>query len=213
MKQQPDRPKLIKMLKACLKKSDTFTYKSVEKLYDRLAQSIADDISPSIHQKKVEQRRLLWTTYNKINMWFESFKKQLIDLGFAREATDDDGDVGELVFLPGQLERVLNLDESEVTTDGTSKWTGGRPTTKMSSTDEKSTQGATEAHKSSYSATFIGGSNMAGWPIPAHFQLSSEAKDENARLDTVFLKHMKDVRGVFGGNEIKERGGTIVWPC
>ena len=38
---------------------------------------------------------------------------------------------------------------------------------------------------------------MAGWPIPQHFQLVSEAKDENARLDTVFLKHMKDVRGVF----------------
>ena len=51
-------------------------------------------------------------------MWFESFKKQLIDLGFARAATDDDGDVGELVFLPGQLQRVLNLDESEVTNNG-----------------------------------------------------------------------------------------------
>ena len=50
---------------------------------------------------------------------------------------------------------------------------------------------------------------MAGWPIPQHFQLVSEAKDENARLDTVFLKHMKDVCGVFGGSEIKERGGTI----
>ena len=72
----------------------------------------------------------------------------------------------ELVFLPGQLERVLNLDEIEVTTDGTSKWTGGWPTTKMSSTNEKSTQGATEAHKSSYSTTLIGGSNMASWPIP-----------------------------------------------
>ena len=64
---------------------------------------------------------------------------------------------------------VLNLDESEVTTDGTSKWTGGRPTTKMLSTNEKPTQGATEAHKSSYSAAFIGGSNMAGCHIPPHF--------------------------------------------
>ena len=53
--------------------------------------------------------------------------------------------------------------------DGTSKWTGGWQTTKMSSTDEKSTQGATEAHKSSCSATFIGGSNMAGWLIPLYF--------------------------------------------
>ena len=64
---------------------------------------------------------------------------------------------------------VLNLDESEVTTDGTSKWTGGRPTTKMLLTNENSTQIATEAHNSSYSATFIGGSNMAGWHILPQF--------------------------------------------
>ena len=55
------------MLIACLKKSDTFNYRRVNWLYDRLvAQSITDNISPSMHQKKVEQRQLLWTTYNDI---------------------------------------------------------------------------------------------------------------------------------------------------
>ena len=53
------------MLIACLKKSDTFNYRRVDWLYDRLvAQSITDNFSPSMHQKKVEQQQLLWTTYN-----------------------------------------------------------------------------------------------------------------------------------------------------
>ena len=30
---------------------------------------------------------------------------------------------------------------------------------------------------------------MADWPLPPNFQLVSEAKDENARLDMVYLKH------------------------
>ena len=43
----------------------------------------------------------------------------------------------ELVFFDGQLERILNIDESEVTTDGTSKLTGGRLITKYYSTDTR----------------------------------------------------------------------------
>ena len=48
-------------------------------------------------------------------------KEQLIDLGFAQAVTDDDDNVGKLGFPPGQLKWVLNLNENEVTTDGTSK--------------------------------------------------------------------------------------------
>lgn len=44
-------------------------------------------------------------------------------MGFAQTATAEDGDkdeVGELIFFSGQLDRTLNIDESEVLTDGTS---------------------------------------------------------------------------------------------
>ena len=44
---------------------------------------------------------------------------------------------GELVFFDGQLQRILNIDESEVTADGTSKLTGGRPITEYCSTDTR----------------------------------------------------------------------------
>ena len=45
-------------------------------------------------------------------------------MGFAQAATAEDGDKdegGELIFFPGQLDRTLNIDESEVSTDGTSE--------------------------------------------------------------------------------------------
>jgi hypothetical protein len=47
-------------------------------------------------------------------MWYSTFKRTLIDLGFAREkeATDTDT-VGEVVFHPGQLERIVNFDETD----------------------------------------------------------------------------------------------------
>ena len=47
-------------------------------------------------------------------------------MGFAQAATAEDGDKdegGELIFFPGQLDRTLNIDESEVSTDGWYKLT------------------------------------------------------------------------------------------
>ena len=73
-----------------------------------------------------------------------------------------------------QLQRILNIDKSEVSTDGTTKLVGGRPSMKMSSTNSKISGGATQANKSSYHATFVGGSNMAGWLVPPHFQMQSD---------------------------------------
>ena len=43
---------------------------------------------------------------------------------------------GELVYCDGQTDRILNLDESEISTDGTSKLAGGRPVTNVSPLDK-----------------------------------------------------------------------------
>ena len=76
-----------------------------------------------------------------------------------------------------QSNRILNLDESEVSTDGTSKLSGGRPLTRIFSVDGDLPKGATISNKSGYSATFIGGSTLAGWPIiAARLQAKSEAQ-------------------------------------
>ena len=85
---------------------------------------IAEKINVLTTSSNMEKRRLLWSMYNSINTWFKLLKKELIAMGFARAATAEDGDKdegGELIFFPGQLDRTLNIDESEVSTDGTSE--------------------------------------------------------------------------------------------
>jgi len=46
-------------------------------------QLIADILCVSSNDCKVEQQRLEWTTYNNINIWFETLKHFFIDKGFA----------------------------------------------------------------------------------------------------------------------------------
>ena len=97
--------------------------KSTGKLFDYLVCDIAEEVNVLTTSSNMEKRRLLWSMYNSINTWFKLLKKELIAMGFARAATAEDGDKdegGELIFFPGQLDRTLNIDESEVLTDGTS---------------------------------------------------------------------------------------------
>ena len=100
--------------------------KSTVKLFDCLVCDIAEEINVLTTSSNMEKRRLLWSMsmYNSINTWFKLLKKELIAMGFAQAATAEDGDKdegGELIFFPGQLDRTLNIDESEVLTDGTSE--------------------------------------------------------------------------------------------
>ena len=90
MTKMSDRKNIIMKIKLCVNKGP-FKYTRVDNLYDRIMKRIADKIEVNSDDYKVEQRRLLWTTYMNINIWFETLKKFLIDHGFAREK--DEGDV------------------------------------------------------------------------------------------------------------------------
>ena len=175
MKQQPNRPLITKKLNACLEKGGT-KFSQGSKVYDRMMNRLGDKIEVNDHNSVVEQRRLEWTTWSNINVWFDTLKHFFVTMGFARLKTKEDGDIeGELVFLKFQTDRILNLDESEVSTDGTTKISGGRPSTKLSSADTSLPKGASTGNKSGYSATFIGGSTVAGWPIPCHIHRQKAA--------------------------------------
>ena len=95
---------------------------------------------------------MLWTIYDNINKWFDTLKLFFVDKGFARIATAEDNVEGELFFLPSQLHCILNLDKSEVLTDGTTKLAGARPVTELLSSDTALPKGATSTNKSGYSA-------------------------------------------------------------
>jgi hypothetical protein len=151
---------------------------------------------------KVEQRRVEWTTHYNINLWFDTWEHQVCALGFGRLKVAADGEVeGSVVFYDGQLRRILNLDETAASLDNTSSEQGGRPAVVFYASGIS--EGTTKSSKCGYSVTVICGSNAAGEPLPPHFQLKSEAQDENQRLNLHNLTHCKMVKGQFGHEEDK----------
>ena len=84
----------------------------------------------------MEGRRSVWTTFNNINAWFDTLKQFLLDHKFSCESTPEEVEEkkGELHFFDGKLYIIINLDISEMSTDTTSKFAVGRPSTSYSST-------------------------------------------------------------------------------
>ena len=117
---------------------------------------------------------------------------------------------GELVFFDGQLNRILNLDETGITLDGNQTQSGGRPTTKFGSSNKHIPDGKDSTNKSGYRCTFIGGSTVAGYPLPPHFQLKTATKEnEKKKINTEFLRHIPNFLGVWGFGKETRRGGTL----
>jgi hypothetical protein len=127
-----------------------------------------------------------------------SFHEIVVRLGFARKRTKDElQDSPEVIFFPGQEDRIINFDASPVSIDNTSGEKGGRPPTTFSSTSLPA--GATPANKTGYACTFIGGSTAAETPLPPHLQLKTAAKTaDREQLNIAVLQHIKRVRGEFG---------------
>ena len=117
-----------------------------------------------------------------------------------------EGNVGEILFYPGQLQHIRNLDKSGVTTDGTTNRAGGLPTTTYGSVDKTISQGSLAAYKSGYYVTFIGGSNLGGWTLPTHFQLNSKVTLENKKSNEPVFDSLPVTRGQFGTDGVTEHG-------
>jgi len=93
-----DRKRLTQQMKLCLN-GGAYAYKRYDHLYDRIMRTIADKVDVNGDDYKMEQRRLIWTTYKNMNIWFETLIF-LIDKGFAREKNDENRLVlGELVYF------------------------------------------------------------------------------------------------------------------
>ena len=121
--------------------------------------------------------------------------------------------VSWFIFFPGQLNQILNIDKSEVSTDGRSKIYGSWPVIECyCSHDDRVGSSAKAKNKSGYNPTFIGGSTMSGWPVPPYFQAKSLAKTEGKRKPNPQL--FKDTRniicGTFGFGEVTTCGVTTI---
>jgi hypothetical protein len=79
--------------------------------------SLNADVSPV-----VEERRVRWTPYANLDVWFNNFRAFLIEFNFAGI-----GDDGDPTFTEAQLHQIMNVDETEISLDASNTRAGGRP--------------------------------------------------------------------------------------
>ena len=102
------RTKLIPLIAETMK----IAVKSSEWLIKRLCRDTAMDIKAD-KVSFAEERRVRWTTFSNLQMWFNNWETTLIDLGFM----EDDGS-GKYIIPDDQLRNILNFDETCLSLDG-----------------------------------------------------------------------------------------------
>jgi hypothetical protein len=80
--------------------------------FERVMRAMNVSLNASV-SPTVEDRRVRWTTYSNLHAWFVSFKAFLIEFGFATI-----GGNSMLVISEAMLRRIANVDEMEVSLDG-----------------------------------------------------------------------------------------------
>jgi hypothetical protein len=127
----------------------------------------------------VEERRLLWTTYDNLHTWFMSFKEFCLKFKFSTPDCN-----GDAVLTPEMLRRIANVDEMDLSLDGSETQAGGCPA--ISYWDPHLPMIMRLVAKSSLKCTCIFRSTAAGEYIPVHHQLPT-SHDIRAREASVQL--------------------------
>jgi hypothetical protein len=144
------------------------------------------------NQYDQEASRIAWTTFSNLNTWFSSFEKHSVELGFAERDADGAGSIG---FI--NPERIFNLDETNVSLDGSSGDRGGRLTTMFYDPSLSCTGNAQS--KTSNQCTLIFGLNALGQPLPPHFQLKTNVKtQERIKIKLDVLEHIPKIYADYG---------------
>ena len=114
-------------------------------------------------------------------------------------------DVGYIIIPEEQLQRILNVDGSCLSMDGSKGRRGGRPSDIFYSPNL--TLSGRPAGNSGITTTLITGSTTAGESIPPHFQFSTKAKTtDKMRLRDELVKYYPNICGKFGCGEVR------LWP-
>ena len=127
-------------------------------LLNRVVRNTATNIN-AVKLNCAEDRRIRWTMYQNVDLWFDSWEVFLVDYGFAAINAN-----GELIFDKAMMKRILNLDETCLLLDGSNGNRGGHPT--VMCYDVSFPQLGKATSKSALTTMMISGSNAAGKPIP-----------------------------------------------
>ena len=146
--------------------------------------------------RNAEDRRIAWTNEDNLNMWWNNWEHDLVELGFAwRDET-----TGKVHIPDEMLSLITNLDETNLSLCGATQTRGGRPEALIY--DPRFPMVGKATSKSSLSTTMIAGSTAAGEALPPHIQFATKAKSPEAmRLDFDVVEHVPQVLGRFGCEE------------
>jgi hypothetical protein len=161
-------------------------------------------------EQVIEMRRLLWTTPENLNNWFDEWGLFCVSKGFATRT-----DQGEVIFSETQKRRIINIDETNLSLDGSDGGRGGRPACTI--TIKHCQRPGTAQNKVGLSSSLMCGSNAAGEAMPLHVMFSSKAEEENMAVKLSWVAGLPTVSEQFGHDEVQtfpasvtvnEKGGT-----
>jgi hypothetical protein len=181
----------LTLTKLAAKVNDTMGHNYRDKLLNCVLTSTAKDLDAS-KMEYCEDQQIRWTTFKNISMWFDNWKMNLLDLGFAVMGND-----GKVTIPNRQLHNIINSDETCMSIDGSEGRRGGHPEILLH--DPRFPISRKSMNKDSLMATLICGSNAAGEALPPHFQFQTKAAtDERERLQTEVFALSPQVIGQFG---------------
>ena len=156
----------------------------------------------------IELRRQQWTTRANLNLWFDSWKRFLLTMDFGMaQAPIGVRMEGEIYISNEQRKRILNLDETAISLDGSEGRVGGRPAASIVAKGVN--RAGTAANKSGAKETLVCGSNAFAEAMPPVLILSSSAQQENRAVRLSWVSGLPQVEGFFGHSE-KKKFSTIV---
>ncbi len=112
----------------------------------------------------------MWTTHANLSDWFDAWEVFCVSQGFATKNSN-----GEVLFTEEQMRRIINVDETNFSLDGSDGGRGGRPANTI--TISNAARPGTGQNKSSISSSLMHGSNAAGESMPIHIMFASKTKD------------------------------------
>jgi len=159
----------------------------------------------------VEERRVKWTTFTNLDLWFSAWEKMLDEYGFIERDPMD----GKAAIPQQMLRNILNFDETSLSLDGSTVTRGGRPPVVYQ--DPRLPQLGKSTSKTSQTTTMITGSNAWGEALPPHFQFMSSAQtEEGKQIRDESVLFTRRIVGKFGLKEettlpvtlgVNEKGG------
>lgn len=85
-----------------------YTKSEATELWKRICRDTADEHMQVNKVKCAKERRVKWTTYQNLDLWFDSWEKVLDNLGFF----EVDAATGEKFIPPHKLRDIANFDET-----------------------------------------------------------------------------------------------------